>query len=115
MEHRVLAIATSKKHDKDSSKVRSSTKSNLSGSQSQSGIANSTQSQTTVMFCKAYQSGKCNKSSPHSLNMGKKQFSVHHICATCWLVDKEKRDHPESAKECKYYGKTVQEAKDLQA
>ena len=98
VEQKIMSVASVKKDTFKSSKHASSKSSSVSNS--------------STMFCKAFQSDKCNKSSPHMLNIGKKQFSVSHICATCWLVEKEKRDHPECSKECKHYGKTVQEAKE---
>ena len=65
----------------------------------------------SVMFCKAYQAGKCSKQSPHTAVFSGKTHTVSHICATCWLVTREKKMHPESSNECKYVGKSLQEAK----
>ena len=82
--------------------------------QSFSGKSNAPKSNSGqgVMFCKAYQSGKCTKQSPHNVIFGGKKYLVTHICATCWIVEKEKRSHPESSSDCKWAGKSIQEAKE---
>ena len=46
----------------------------------------------TTMFCKAFQTGKCTRSSPHNISLNGKKYLVSHICAASWLVDKEKSD-----------------------
>ena len=70
-------------------------------------------SRNSLMFCKAFQAGKCTKSSPHSIFVRGQKHTVHHICATCWIVEKEKKSHLESSSDCRYVGKFLQEAKEL--
>ena len=106
VEQKVLSVSSSKKEN---------IKTGSTGKGAGKGGNNSTPVNSATMFCKAYQSGKCNKSFPHRLQIGKKQFTVSHICATCWIVNKDKNEHPESSKECKYFGQTLQEAKESTA
>ena len=64
-----------------------------------------------VMFCGQYQSGKCDKSSPHVGFVNGTRHTVKHICATCWLVERVQHCHSESSLECKYHGKTLEQAR----
>ena len=94
-------------------KLNTQTRNSSSGGLTFSGgVAFGPKGNTSTMFCKAYQAGKCTKQSPHNVNLGGKKFVVSHICATCWIVEKLKREHPESSHDCKYYGKSMQEAKE---
>ena len=52
-------------------------------------------------FCKNFQKPEgCVKESPHMAKVGNSFKQVLHICANCWLKDKQKKFHPESSVEC---------------
>ena len=57
-----------------------------------------------VWFCKAYQSGKCAQKSSHLANLKGSKVTVQHICASYWINDRVKLNHPESSGDCKYVG-----------
>lgn len=51
-------------------------------------------------FCSEYQRNKCKHKSSHlRVNNGKQRLASH-ICATCWLKDKKKLEHPECSSNC---------------
>ena len=54
------------------------------------------QKKTEVWFCRNFnrQEG-CQLPSPHEANVGKRRRQVRHICAKCWSVDHEARNHGE--------------------
>ena len=55
----------------------------------------------TVWFCKNYQKPEgCPKDSPHTGRIGNQIRTMIHICATCWLRDKQKRSHSEASIDC---------------
>ena len=64
-----------------------------------------------VMFCRQYQSGKCDKPSTHVGFVNGTRHTVTHICATCWLVERVQHYHSESSLECKYHGKTLEQSR----
>ena len=68
---------------------------------------------TNVWFCRQYQSGKCDKGKSHVTFVSGKKRTVTHICAICWLTDKVQKEHAESSLECKYHGKTLDQARKL--
>lgn len=53
-----------------------------------------------LWFCAAYQRNKCQHKSSHTLVLKGKMHYAHHVCATCWLKDKKKLEHPESSSAC---------------
>lgn len=53
-----------------------------------------------VWFCSAYQRNKCTHKSNHMLVIKGKMRLASHICASCWLKDKKKLEHPESSSCC---------------
>ena len=54
-----------------------------------------------VWFCKQFQKLEgCSRESPHPGRIGNTFRQMHHICASCWLRDKQKRPHPEISSEC---------------
>ena len=54
-----------------------------------------------VWFCKQYQKIEgCPKDSPHGGIYKNSYKSMLHICATCWLKDRVKRNHPECSSDC---------------
>ena len=55
---------------------------------------------TSVLFCKAYQKGSCNNGQDHSgLLNGQTKF-LRHICAKCWLTNKKFGNYPENSPLC---------------
>ena len=62
-----------------------------------SGPSGSKRNTGTVMFSKPYQSGKCNKSYTHRYVLNGRSCTVHHIRATCWLVEETQSPHSESS------------------
>lgn len=55
-----------------------------------------------VFWCKDYQKNMCTEASPHSaqLKPDEKPVQVVHMCATCWVKEKKRRDHPEADASC---------------
>ena len=51
-------------------------------------------------FCSDYQRNKCKHKSGHLRVHNGKQKLASHICATCWLKDKKKLEHPECSSSC---------------
>ena len=51
-------------------------------------------------FCSEYQRNKCKHKSSHLRVHNGKQKLASHICATCWLKDKKKLEHPECSSSC---------------
>lgn len=51
-------------------------------------------------FCSAYQRNKCFKKSNHMDVVNGNLRLQSHICATCWLKDKIKLEHPECSSSC---------------
>ena len=55
----------------------------------------------SVWFCKAYQRQEgCAKDSPHLAKIGANFRQVQHICASCWLKEKQRKLHPECSVDC---------------
>ncbi len=55
-------------------------------------------------FCSKYQIGQCDDGrKEHFALVGSERRWVKHICATCWLQDREARNHPETNKDCPLY------------
>jgi hypothetical protein len=74
-------------------------------------INNTTGGRRQQWFCQKFQTGQCdNARKEHFALVGSERRWVRHVCATCWLTDKQSREHPESAKDCPYY-KTGQNSK----
>ena len=59
-----------------------------------------------VVFCKDYQKGKCALQGDHTGRYKDEKTSVmlRHICARCWLKDKQKTQHPETSSACPLRG-----------
>ena len=55
-----------------------------------------------IYWCKGFQTGTCELSSPHMAQVrpDEPQVPVIHICASCWNVHKKKREHPEGDPSC---------------
>ena len=53
-----------------------------------------------VWFCGEYQRNKCSHKSSHLKVVKGEQRLAMHICASCWLKDKTKLEHPESSTAC---------------
>ena len=51
-------------------------------------------------FCSDYQRNKCKHKSGHLRVHNGKQKLASHICATRWLKDKKKLEHPECSSRC---------------
>ena len=51
-------------------------------------------------FCSLYQRNKCTKKSNHLDTIKGRMRLQAHICATCWLKDKVKLEHPECSSSC---------------
>lgn len=78
---------------------RSSTSASLRTTAGSSSTSNVTPGKRT-WFCSKFQKGECSKTSPHSARIGSEIRTVKHVCATCFLKDRELRDHPESSASC---------------
>ena len=55
-----------------------------------------------VWFCNKYQRNKCSSKGSHLLTIKGQVRNAQHICATCWLKDKKKLQHPECSSACTY-------------
>ena len=55
-------------------------------------------------FCSDYQRNKCKHRSSHLKVHNDKQKLASHICASCWLKDKNKLEHPELSSSCPHLG-----------
>lgn len=53
-----------------------------------------------IWFCSQYQKNKCANRANHMVVYKGKMRMAMHICATCWLKDKQKLEHPESSAAC---------------
>ncbi len=51
-------------------------------------------------FCSDYNRGQCSRAGGHDAMVLGRQRKVLHICARCWIEDKAKKDHPETAPTC---------------
>ena len=70
-------------------------------SSSKKGILNKNDSsEDLTWFCSEYQRNKCKHKSGHLRVHNGKQRLASHICASCWLKDKKKLDHPECSSSC---------------
>ena len=81
--HKYFANKTSFKKD-----TRPSSKSNPSSDEEK------------IWFCSLYQKNKCSNRANHMVVYKGKMRMAMHICATCWLKDKQKLEHPESSTAC---------------
>jgi hypothetical protein len=55
-----------------------------------------------VWFCSQFQRNKCQQKAPHiTVVKGIARLSQH-ICASCWIKDKVKLEHPECSSSCPY-------------
>ena len=78
---------------KGSSKSKTSATKSLSSQQGQD--------DDRVWFCPLYQRNKCLKRSNHLDTFKNKGLKLlQHICATCWIKDKKKLEHPECSSSC---------------
>lgn len=59
-----------------------------------------TSEEEKVWFCSLYQKNKCSNRANHMIVVKGKMRMAMHICATCWLKDKKKLEHPESSTAC---------------
>lgn len=58
-----------------------------------------------LYFCKAFQKNACDVTdTPHKGEVRGQEVQVHHICAKCYLKDREVLGHPESSSACQYFG-----------
>ena len=80
------------------SKPRSSQSSATRKSDSQNNKEN-------VWFCRAYQRNKCLHKTAHTETIKGKLKLAQHVCATCWLKDKQKLGHPECSSSCPHAAK----------
>ena len=55
-------------------------------------------------FCSGYNRNKCSKSSPHKQKIKGVLREVMHVCATCYLENKGKKNHPECSSACPLFG-----------
>lgn len=56
-----------------------------------------------IWYCAQFQKNKCTKQSPHSILLRGVNREVHHICATCYRIDKIQSSHPESSTACPHF------------
>lgn len=61
---------------------------------------NSATDEEKIWFCSLYQKTKCANRANHMVVYKGKMRMAMHICATCWLKDKKKLEHPESSTAC---------------
>ena len=57
-------------------------------------------------FCKKFLTGDCSqslKNNGHSGQLGSCTVFMVHICATCWLKDKKRENHPEKSDSCPHH------------
>lgn len=64
--------------------------------------ADSKPTKLEVYWCKEYQKGECNQTSPHmsQLKADEKPVPVLHICAACWQKNCKRKEHPETDTSC---------------
>ena len=55
-----------------------------------------------IYWCKLYQQGRCEQSSPHMavIRQDDGPVPVLHICAACWGIQKRRKEHPECDPTC---------------
>ena len=58
-----------------------------------------------VWFCQLYQRNKCLHKANHTETFKGKLRLAQHVCATCWLKDKQKLGHPECSSSCPHAAK----------
>ena len=58
-----------------------------------------------VWFCSEFQRNKCLHKNNHLCVIKGKQRMATHICASCWLKDRKKMEHPESSSCCPHLPK----------
>ena len=61
---------------------------------------NQSSDEEKIWFCSLYQKNKCSNRANHMVVYKGKMRRAMHICATCWLKDKQKLEHPESSTAC---------------
>ena len=93
-----IETAILSKYVMKSSKPRSSQPSATRKSDSQTNEEN-------VWFCQAYQRNKCLHKTAHTETIKGKLKLAQHVCATCWLKDKQKLGHPECSSSCPHAAK----------
>ena len=58
-----------------------------------------------VWFCQLYQRNKCLHKTNHTETFKGRLRLAQHVCATCWLKDKQKLGHPECSSSCPHTAK----------
>ena len=53
-----------------------------------------------IFYCKAFQNGTCNQQNDHNGLLNGESRYLRHICARCWIRNKRRAAHPESAESC---------------
>jgi hypothetical protein len=53
-----------------------------------------------LWICSAYQQRQCSHNESHTADVSGKLIVAHHICATCWMKNKVKAQHPDSSIDC---------------
>ena len=53
-----------------------------------------------LWYCQQYQRNDCSRTDPHPAWINGRPVTVHHICARCYLADRKRAGHPESAENC---------------
>ena len=55
-----------------------------------------------VYWCKNYQSGNCEQTSPHmaQIRPDEPMVPVVHMCASCWNAGRKRKEHPEGDPAC---------------
>jgi len=71
------------------------------------GSRESSETKSTVLFCRAFQTGKCTSSKDHYGFVRNERKWVQHICAKCWLEKQEVHRHREGSTECPFASSTV--------
>ena len=96
IEHMILSLRPVSRVGHDKSKVWASSAQKSTGTTSRS---------HRVMFCAPFQSGDCKEGEVHQASVYGKKYTVRHICAKCWMNDKEMRSHNEASACCPFLGK----------
>jgi len=61
---------------------------------------------TVVLFCREFNKGNCTQTKDHFATLRGERKWLSHICAACWVKDRIKKYHAESAAECPHKKET---------
>ncbi len=58
-----------------------------------------------LWFGSSYQRKECVHKEAHSVEVKGEMLVAQHVCASCWLKDRVKVEHPDSSPSCPHFGK----------